>query len=77
MQLTPRFYSVTFLMWNAYVADDSAVPKVKSNYKISHIAAFVVWYDPCRNLQLFLACFSYGRKGISSSKIAFCIMFIS
>jgi len=52
--LLPVLYSVTFLMWNAYVADDNAVPKVKSNYKISHIAAFVVWYDPCRKLQLFL-----------------------
>jgi hypothetical protein len=59
--LFPVLYSVTFLVWDADVADDNAVPKVKSNYKISHFAAFVMWYDPCRKLQLFSACFSYGR----------------
>jgi len=40
-------------MWNADAADDSAVPKVKSNNKTSHNAAFVMWHDPCRKLQLF------------------------
>jgi len=67
--LLPVLYSVTFLMWNADVADDSAVPKVKSNYKTSHNAPFVMWHDPCRKFQLFVACFSYGSKEISSKKI--------
>ena len=60
--LLPVLYSVTFLIWNAYITDDSAVPKVKSNYKIRPIAVFVMWYDPCRKLQPFLACFLYGVK---------------